>query len=682
MTDAHKTGGYAALEGFATVATSAVPRSLGALVLAGLITLTAISVARGQDAGSIRINIAGVTELEYPNAQAVVNLEDTSGASLGSLGASNFTVKGDGVPMPVSNAELASSNAIPLDVTLLMDTSGSTEGEGLAQAKSAAIAFIQGLAPEDRVAVMRFANSVTLQQDFTTDKQAAINAINALSSRGQTELYKATDTAVRQAATSQSPRRAMILLTDGASDAIETGISASDAMATATSSGVPVFTIAQGAAIQDPTYLIDLAGVSNGRYLEAPTPGDLSGVYQSIGRLLQNQYVVTFDASSAAGKPETAITVQVDIGGRSASATSTFKPSAAFVPPSLTITGLTAGENIDEPRDITVSTEGTEPIQKAAFYVDGVNQFEVTRPPFTYTYDPDNFAESEHSLSVSATIAGGIIDGDEIAFSSVPSSPVAVETSSDGGGGGLPIIPIAIGMGILAAIAAALLVVQRLRVASAPSLAIASPDQRVTPFVGRHRAITREPEADGAAAPSPEDIGEALGVLVSRAGSDAGQEYAVGGKPVSIGYGSRCAVRIDDANLATEEARIWIRNKTLMLHRMTRLTTIAQEGTAGGWTMLDPGETFEIGDHVFEFKLLPEGAPSPEAPVMAPATPTDVPNILKDKDDEPSAPASPPQGLPEPGMAQQTEPRRLTDMMPRDLGFNYDELEESDQQAS
>ena len=106
--------------------------------------------------------------------------------------------------MPVSNAELASSNAIPLDVTLLMDTSGSTEGEGLAQAKNAAIAFIQGLAPEDRVAVMRFANSVTLQQDFTTDKQAAINAINALSSRGQTELYKATDAAVRQAATSPS----------------------------------------------------------------------------------------------------------------------------------------------------------------------------------------------------------------------------------------------------------------------------------------------------------------------------------------------------------------------------------------------------------------------------------------------------------------------------------------------
>ena len=233
---------------------------------------------------------------------------------------------------------------------------------------------------------------------------------------------------------------------------------------------------------------------SNGRYLEAPTPGDLSGVYQSIGRLLQNQYIVTFDASSAAGKPETAITVQVDVGGRSASATSAFKPSAAFVPPSLVVTGLTAGETLEEPRDITVSTEGAEPIEKAAFYVDGVNQFEVTRPPFTYTYDPDDFAEAEHALRVSVTIGGGIIDGEEIGFSSIPSSPVAVDTPSEGGGGGLPIVPIAIGMAILAAIAAAFLVVQRMRVASAPALAIASPDQRVTPWAGRHRAITRNEE--------------------------------------------------------------------------------------------------------------------------------------------------------------------------------------------
>src|SRR5262245_9303522 len=107
--------------GFSKVATSAMKRcqkALGASALAGVIAVVALSVAHGQDNG-IRINIAGVTELEYPDAQAVVNLEDTSGASMGSLGASNFTVTGDGTPMPVSNAELASSNAIPLDVTLL-----------------------------------------------------------------------------------------------------------------------------------------------------------------------------------------------------------------------------------------------------------------------------------------------------------------------------------------------------------------------------------------------------------------------------------------------------------------------------------------------------------------------------------------------------------------------------------
>jgi hypothetical protein len=449
-----------------------------------------------------------------------------------------------------------------------------------------------------------------------------------------------------------------------------------------------VFTIAQGAAIEDPTYLIDLAATSNGRYLEAPTPGDLSGVYQGIGRLLQNQYVVTFDASSAAGKTEVPVTVQVDVGGRSASGSAAFRPSAAFVPPSVIVTGLTAGESLDEPRDITASTEGSQPIEKAAFYVDGVNQAEVTRPPFTYTYDPDDFSEDEHRLRVSVTIGGSILDGEEIPFSSVPSAGVAPETSTEGGGG-LPVLPIAIGIGLLAMLAAAFLVIQRVRRGSAPTLAVVSADQRVTPWAARHRAITHDEDGITEDTPPPpaEDIGEALGLLVSRAGSDAGQQYEVGGKPVSIGYGSRCAVRINDANLATEEARIWIRNRTLMLHRMTRLTTIATDGTVGGWVMLDPGETFSIGEHVFEFRLLPEGAPVPEK--RPEPEPSDVPNILKDKPaDAPSAPSMPPlaepgmASQPEPGLASEAEPRRLTDMMPRDLGFNYQELDETDKQAS
>ncbi len=653
-----------------------------AIVAALAAVILSAAAAHGQDAG-LRATIQSVTELPYPSAQAVVNIEDTSGGSLAGLEASNFIVTSNGKLAKVSKAELASSQTIPLDVLLLIDTSGSTQGEGVAQAKSAAVSFITRLAPEDRVAVMRFANSVTLQQDYTADKNAAIAAVNTLESKGQTELYKATDAAIRQAATSTSARRAMILLTDGAGDAIVTDVSENQALATANSSGVPVFTIAQGAAILDPGYLIDLADVSNGRYLEAPAPGDLTGVYQSIGRLLQNQYIVTFDASEAAGKPEIGIDVQVSATGRTATASAIFKPGAAFIAPALTVTGLAVGDALTEKRDITVTSTGTQPITKAAFYVDDVNVFETTTAPFSYTYDPDRFAGSPHALRVSATIGEKIIDGAPVSFSSVPANPVDVTdpVADAGGGGGLPILPIAGILALLTMVGIGFLVIQRIKTTSGPTLAIASPDQRVTPWATRHRGIAKSANEDGSAPVAPpkvEEVGEALGVLISRSGSDVGREYAVGAKPVSIGSGTSCALRIDDPTLATEEARLWIRKGSLMFHKITRLTTIAAEGAAGGWIMMEPGESFTIGEHAFEFRLLPEGAPQPES--LANNTPVNLPNVLREKaapDPRPSPGFSPTSN---PAMAEQ-KPRRLTEMMPRDRGFSNQDMD-GDEQAS
>jgi hypothetical protein len=92
---------------------------------------------------------------------------------------------------------------------------------------------------------------------------------------------------------------------------------------------------------------------------------------------------------------------------------------------------------------------------------------------------------------------------------------------------------------------------------------------------------------------------------------------------VSIGSGSRCGVRIDDPSLAGEEARTWVRNGQLMVHKMIRLTDVAIEMPTGGWLILEPGDTFSIGEHTFEFRLMPERAPAPGTDEPAPGGPRD-----------------------------------------------------------
>ena len=115
------------------------------------------------------------------------------------------------------------------------------------------------------------------------------------------------------------------------------------------------------------------------------------------------------------------------------------------------------------------------------------------------------------------------------------------------------------------------------------------------------------------------------GVLISRSGSDIGAEYVVGTRPVSIGSGELCAVRVPDRGLSSVEARIWVRTGRLMVHRLTSLNALANDGTVGGWQILEPGDILELGPHKFEFRLLPSPQPLEAR--------DDVPNILRDPKD-------------------------------------------------
>jgi hypothetical protein len=55
---------------------------------------------------------------------------------------------------------------------------------------------------------------------------------------------------------------------------------------------------------------------------------------------------------------------------------------------------------------------------------------------------------------------------------------------------------------------------------------------------------------------------------------------------------------------------------------------IAADGTSGGWMILEPGDTFTIGEHVFEFRILDPSAPF--AVVDEPIEEQATPNVLRD----------------------------------------------------
>ena len=636
-----------------------------ARALAVLVGIAILALGGGLPKGTasaqatLQADLVGFTEGTFPNLTVVLNLQDADGASVTGLGPADFSATIAGTPAPVKSASLASSQSIGQDVLLVIDTTGSMQGERLVQAKSAAKEFVAGLAPDDRVAVMRFANSVTVPVDFTSDHAAVDAAIDGLTAAGQTELYKATAAAAVKIGQSSSPRRAVVLLTDGANDAIVTDVNADQAVAAAAASGVPFFAIAQSEAAIDPAYLIRLASSTGGRYLEAPKPDDLHEVYASIGRLLRSQYVLTLDASAASGRGDVDVAVTVRAGGRTASASGVFHPSSVFAAPTVTVVGVTQGDELSEPRDITVSSGPGAPIERVTYFVDGAAVAEATTPPFTFRYDPAAYGEGSHTLRVEAAVGATTVASVPLSFLSRHTAPVEAPPPPEAGrGGGLPLLAIGGGIaGVMVLVllfAAGVAVSRRLRT---PVLAIAAPEQRVTPWAGKHRRLRAIDDEAGSAdegQAEPEDIGEPLGLLISRAGSDAGREYEVGGVPISIGSGRSCGVRIDDDSLATEEARIWVRNSHLMFHRLTRLTVIATDGISGGWQILEPGDTFDIGSHRFEFRLLPSERPAETTSAEL------VANVLRDAPAERSGP------MPQPRPS-------LLELMPQDFAVDDEE---------
>ncbi|MCR4392473.1 MAG: VIT and VWA domain-containing protein [Candidatus Acetothermia bacterium] len=108
---------------------------------------------------------------------------------------------------------------LPKDLVLVIDRSGSMEGEKMNQAKAAAAFILERLGPGDRFGVIAFDDeiiSVTpgLVPATTEEVAKAAQAVRALSARGMTNIHDALTTAMNWFAPADRPQY-VLFLTDG-----------------------------------------------------------------------------------------------------------------------------------------------------------------------------------------------------------------------------------------------------------------------------------------------------------------------------------------------------------------------------------------------------------------------------------------------------------------------------------
>jgi VWFA-related protein len=151
--------------------------------------------SRDLAAGAVTLALAAVPLLaQQPTFRAGVDVVkvDVSIARgvehVSGLTAENFEVFDNGVKQKITNVAVAQ---VPLEVYLVLDLSGSVQGEALAQLKRAANALVDGLVPADRVALLTFSKTVTVRQELTSNFQAFKAALAEATPSGNTALYDA-----------------------------------------------------------------------------------------------------------------------------------------------------------------------------------------------------------------------------------------------------------------------------------------------------------------------------------------------------------------------------------------------------------------------------------------------------------------------------------------------------------
>jgi len=141
-----------------------------------------------------------------------VTVKDKSGKrGAAGLRAEDFVIFEDGVRQKISNF---STSDIPFNLTLLIDTSGSTTDD-LLNIRRAARRFLEELRPDDRIAVVQFNRDVDLMQQLTSNRSQIDLALSRFKSGGGTSFYDSINLVLEDVFKKVEGRKAIVALTDG-----------------------------------------------------------------------------------------------------------------------------------------------------------------------------------------------------------------------------------------------------------------------------------------------------------------------------------------------------------------------------------------------------------------------------------------------------------------------------------
>jgi Ca-activated chloride channel family protein len=257
-----------------------------------------------------------VREVAPQLMRVTANVTDREGRAIAGLERKDFSVSEGDATREVVDVE---PTRTPFNLVLLLDVSGSVE-ERLDFVRKSALAFVNTVSPQDRVAIISFRDDVQVISGFTTDRSLLAQRIKDIEAGGGTALYDALAyTLVDTLKPLRDARTAIVLISDG--DDNRSFIPFPEILETITETGavvyplylpsglIPASSAPAAATTLDPTrtrYLAltsradeegrKLAAVSGGVYYPVRRFDELQLAYNDIVAQLRTSYTVSYRA--------------------------------------------------------------------------------------------------------------------------------------------------------------------------------------------------------------------------------------------------------------------------------------------------------------------------------------------------------------------------------------------------
>ena len=235
------------------------------------------------------------------------------------LDASAFTVSENGQRVGLDEVKplFESEITVEIIVGLVLDLSGSTEGEPLTAAKEAATNFVNNVTADGiEVFLVTFSDQAQLVVPPTEDAAQLNGAIAGLEAGGETAFFDGVALAASELSTLDAQRN-ILAFTDGADTASQLDLTGAVDAALAAEAAVNTVFL-EGTSEFDPQVVERLASATGGTVLSAGSTGELAAAFDEVVARLASQYVLIYTADYEP-VDELELSVRVDTDGVSAS---------------------------------------------------------------------------------------------------------------------------------------------------------------------------------------------------------------------------------------------------------------------------------------------------------------------------------------------------------------------------